>query len=98
MADYNFEVTMFGRSTLTILATDRSLDLKKKQIAQVLLERAENNTAGKSYLALRDIAAMADTSKEIVRTSLESLQDDGGIRFERHRMIINRQTLQKLTD
>ena len=81
---------------MTILATDCSLDLKRKLVARVLLERVENMTAGQSHLALRDIAAMADTNREIVRTSLNSLQDEGGIRFERHRMIINRQTLQKL--
>ena len=98
LADYNFEVMMFGRSCLTILATDCSFDLKRKQIAQMLLEHVENITAAQSHLALQDIAAMADTNKEIVRTLLNSLQDEGGIRFERHRMIINRQTLQKLTD
>jgi DNA-binding GntR family transcriptional regulator len=65
-------------------------------VARVLLDCAEGDTTGRHRLAQRDIAALAGTDWETVHMSLKSLQDEGAIRIERHRMILNRELLQKV--
>ena len=47
-------------------------------------------------MAQQDIAILADTNWEMVHASLKSLQNEGAIKVERHRIIINRDLLQKV--
>jgi hypothetical protein len=65
-------------------------------VARVLLEHAGDGTTERRWLTQRDIATITDTSWEMVHLSLKSLQDEGAIRIERHRLIINRDSLQKV--
>ena len=65
-------------------------------VARVLLEHASDSTNGQSRVAQRDIAAIVGTDWGTVHMSLKSMQDEGAIQIERHRLILNKQLLQKL--
>ena len=65
-------------------------------VARVLLEHAGDGTNGQSRVAQRDIAAIVGTDWGTVHMSLKSMQDEGAIQIERHRLILNKQLLQKL--
>jgi Mn-dependent DtxR family transcriptional regulator len=81
---------------LNTLAVDYSLIQKRKRVVRVLLEQAANMISRRGRLSQRDIAVMAGTNWPTVHKSLEYLQHEGAIRFERNHMIINRQLLEKL--
>jgi len=65
-------------------------------VARVLLDRAGDVTNGQHRVAQRDIAATLGTDWGMVHMSLKSMQDEGAIRIERHRLIINKELLQKM--
>ncbi len=66
------------------------------QVARVLLEHAADGPGAQNRLAKRDIASTLGVGWDKVHLSLKSLCDDGSIRIERNRMIINRGLLQKV--
>jgi Mn-dependent DtxR family transcriptional regulator len=65
-------------------------------VAKVLLEYAGNSTTERRQLTQRDIAAMVGTDWKTVQASLKSLQDEGAIRLEHLRVVINKELLQKV--
>jgi DNA-binding MarR family transcriptional regulator len=67
-----------------------------RMVARVLLDCASDSTTGRSRLAQRDIAALTGTDWGTVHMSLKSLQDEGVIRIERHRIVLNKELLQKV--
>ncbi len=68
----------------------------KGKVARVLLERAADGVNGPPRVAQRDIAATVGTDWGMVHMSLKSMQDEGAIRIDRHRLIINKELLQKV--
>lgn len=82
---------------LNTLAVDYPLTQKRKRVARILLEQAANMISRRGRLSQRDIAVLTGTNWQTVHESLEYLQHEGAIRFERHRMIIDRHLLEKLT-
>jgi DNA-binding MarR family transcriptional regulator len=62
----------------------------------MLLEHAGDGTGGRPRVAQRDIAAAVGADWGTVHMSLKSIQDEGAIRIERHRLIINKELLQKV--
>ena len=81
---------------MILLEPDYALIQTKGLVAKVLLEHTGENVTERHKLAQRDIAALTGSDWEMVHTSLKSLQDEGAIRIERHRIIINRELLQKV--
>jgi DNA-binding GntR family transcriptional regulator len=79
-----------------LILRDQSFDYVRGLVAGVLLERAEDEASERHQLTQRDIANITGTSWEMVHVSLKSLQNEGAIRIERHRLIINRELLQKI--
>jgi CRP/FNR family transcriptional regulator len=73
-----------------------SLIYIKGKVARVLLERAADGVSGRPRVAQRDIAATVGTDWGTVHMSLKSMQDEGAIRIDRHRLIINKELLQKV--
>jgi CRP/FNR family transcriptional regulator, cyclic AMP receptor protein len=65
-------------------------------VARALLEHAGDDTNGRPRVAQRDIATTVGTDWGMVHISLKSMQDEGAIRIERHRLIINKELLQKV--
>jgi len=58
------------------------------RVAKILLEYGEDRTDSKPWLTQRDMAAMAGTAREIVGRSLKTLEEEGLIRLDHHRIVI----------
>jgi hypothetical protein len=72
---------------------DCSLVRARTRLAKVLLD----DGGERHQLAQRDMATLGDIGWEMVHASLRSLQNEGAIRIERHRIIINKELLKKVT-
>ncbi len=75
---------------------DNSLVQIKGQVAQVLLDHAGDNAGGQKRLTHRDMAAMLNTDWDKIHTSLKSLNDEGAIKIDGHRIIVEKELLQKV--
>jgi CRP-like cAMP-binding protein len=78
------------------LSADCSLTQAKTQIAKILLENAGDKFAKRGQLAQRDMALLVGVCWEMVHASLVSLKSEGAIRVERHKIVINKELLNKL--
>lgn len=84
---------------LVALVEDLSFRRVTGRVAKILLEHASNGTGPKHRLTQQDIAGMAGSVREVVGRSLKALEEEGAIRLERHRVVINdREALRRLTD
>jgi CRP/FNR family transcriptional regulator len=81
----------------TLLTPDRSFNHVRGLTAKVLLEYAGDSTTERRQLTQRDMAVLVGTDWETVHALLKSLQEEGAIRIERHRIIINKELLQRST-
>jgi Crp-like helix-turn-helix domain len=68
------------------------------RLARVLLDNATEPIPQKHQLAQSDMAKLGDMGWETVNASLRSLQKDGVIKLERHRIIINRKMLKETVE
>ncbi len=84
---------------LMALVEDLSFRRVTGRVAKILLEHASNGAAPKQRLTQQDIAGMAGTVREVVGRALKTLEEEGAIRLERHRVVINdREALRQLVD
>jgi CRP/FNR family transcriptional regulator len=74
---------------LVSLVEDLSFRHVIGRVARILLEHAGDGTGAGNKLTQQEMAAMAGTAREVVGRSLKSLEDDGIIRFDRHRIVIS---------
>lgn len=81
---------------MTSTAQEHSFIHVRGLVAKILLEHAGDGADGRRRVAQRDIAASLGTDWGMVNMSLKSMQDEGAIRIERHRLIINKELLQKV--
>jgi CRP-like cAMP-binding protein len=82
---------------LVSLVEDLSFRRVLSRVAKILLEYGSEKTEPRARLTQQEIAAMAGTAREVVGRSLKSLEENGTIRMESHRVVItNRGVLQKL--
>jgi len=58
------------------------------RVAKILLEHVGDGTSPRPRLTQQDMAAMAGTVREVVSRSLKTLEEEGVIRLERHRIRI----------
>ena len=66
------------------------------RVARILLDYAADTAIG-AMLTQREMAAMAGTAREVVSRSLKTLEEDGAISIDKHRIIIaDRQALEKM--
>ena len=66
------------------------------RVSKILLEHASDGSGSKPRLTQQDMAAMAGTAREMISRSLKSLEDEGVIRLDRHRIIItNKEALKQ---
>ncbi len=73
---------------LALLVEDLSFRHVTSRVAKILLEYAPDGAGQKGRLTQQDMAAMAGTAREMVGRSLKTLEAEGTIRLERHRIII----------
>lgn len=81
---------------MTLLSINRSLLQARRMVARVLLEYVVDNTTKCHQVSQRDIVILTGTDWEMVHESLKSLEVEKVIKFERHRIIINKVLLQKV--
>jgi CRP-like cAMP-binding protein len=69
------------------------------RVAKILLEYAVDGTTSGIRLTQRDMAAMAGTAREVVSRSLRTLEGEGIIKVDRHRIIItNKDALKEMVE
>ena len=73
---------------LVSLVEDLSFKNVTGRVAKILLENAGSGTDKNPRLTQQEMAAMAGTAREMVGRSLKTLEEEGIIRFERHRIVI----------
>lgn len=73
---------------LVSLVEDLSFRHVIGRVAKILLEYAADGASPGPRLTQRDMAAMAGTAREVVSRSLKTLEEDGFIEIDRHRIII----------
>ena len=79
------------------LVEDLSFKHVIDRVAKILLEYAGDGTGSRPRLTQQEMAAMAGTAREMIGRSLKALEEDGVIRFDRHRIVItNNQALEEL--
>lgn len=81
---------------MTLLVQAYSVNQARKLVAKALIEYTGNSKTERRHLAQQDIAILAGINWDMVHASLKSLQNEGAIKIERHRIIINRDLLQKV--
>ena len=82
---------------LVSLVEDLSFRHVTGRVARVLLEYAGNGTGEKPRLTQQEMAAMTGTAREMVGRSLKTLEEEGAIRLEHHRIVItNREALREM--
>jgi len=72
---------------LVVLIEDLSFRTVVGRVAKILLDTATEGKEGPK-LTQQEMAAIAGTAREVVGRSLKSLEDDGIIKLDRHRIII----------
>ena len=82
---------------LVSLVEDLSFRHVIGRVAKILLEHAGDGAGPGPRLTQQEMAAMAGTAREVVSRSLKALEEEGAIRFERHRIIItDKETLKEM--
>jgi CRP-like cAMP-binding protein len=74
---------------LVALVEDLSFRHVMGRVAKILLEYASDDAGQRPRLTQQEIAAMAGTAREVVGRSLKALEEDGLIKLESHRVVIN---------
>ena len=80
------------------LSADYSQVEARMKLARVLLDNAAGSLSQKHQLAQSDMAKLGDMAWDTVNASLRSLQKEGAIKLERHRIIINRKMLMETVE
>lgn len=84
---------------LASLVEDLSFRHVMARVAKILLEYAADGAGPRPRLTQQEIAAMAGTAREMVGRSLKSLEEEGAIRLERHRVVItDREALRDIAE
>jgi CRP-like cAMP-binding protein len=73
---------------LVSLVEDLSFKHVIGRVAKILLEHTGGEIGRGSRLTQQEMAAMAGTAREVVGRSLKALEEEGAIKFDRHRIII----------
>ena len=83
---------------LMSLVEDLSFRHVIHRVARILLEYAKDGTKDKPRLTQQEMATMAGTAREVVGRSLKTLEEEGAIRMERHRIVItDREALREMS-
>jgi CRP-like cAMP-binding protein len=84
---------------LISLVEDLSFKHVIGRVAKILFEHVGGETGRGPRLTQQEMAAMAGTAREVVGRSLKSLEEEGVIKFDRHRIIItDKEALQKIME
>jgi CRP-like cAMP-binding protein len=85
--------------SLVSLVEDLSFRHVIGRVAKILLEHAGDGTKPAQRLTQQEMAAMAGSAREVIGRSLKTLEEEGIIRLERHRIIItNKEALKEMVE
>ena len=87
---------VFGGDFIPLLA-NYLLAQARTKIARILLDHVSEQSSQRRRPWQRDMASLGGVSWEVIYTSLESLKNEGVIRVDRHRIIINKELLNQVT-
>jgi CRP/FNR family transcriptional regulator len=73
---------------LVTLVEDLSFRHVLGRVTKILLTHAGDGVGANDHLTQQEMAAMAGTAREVVARSLKTLEEQGHIRLERHRIVI----------
>jgi CRP/FNR family transcriptional regulator, cyclic AMP receptor protein len=73
---------------LVTLVEDLSFRHVLGRVTKILLTHSGDGAGNTDHLTQQEMAAMAGTAREVVARSLKSLEEQGLIRLERHRIVI----------
>ena len=73
---------------LVLLVEDLSFKHVISRVARILFEHIGEKKGPGPRLTQQEMAAMAGTAREVVGRSLKTLEDEGAIKLDRHRIII----------
>jgi len=84
---------------LVTLVEDLSFRHVLGRVAKILLNHAADGVGPSQHLTQQEMAAMAGTAREVVARSLKTLEEQGHIRMERHRIVVtNRKALEEIVE
>jgi CRP-like cAMP-binding protein len=84
---------------LVSLVEDLSFKHVIGRVAKILFEYIGGEMGRGPRLTQQEMAAMAGTAREVVGRSLKTLEDEGAIKLDRHRIIIkDKEALQKIIE
>jgi CRP-like cAMP-binding protein len=84
---------------LVSLVEDLSFKHVISRVAKILFEHIGGEMGRGSRLTQQEMAAMAGTAREVVGRSLKTLENEGAIKLDRHRIIIkDKEALQKIIE
>lgn len=82
---------------LVSLVEDLSFRNVTSRVARILLDHAGDGAGSRPHLTQQEMASLAGTAREMIGRSLKTLEEEGMIRFDRHRIvIINKKALQEI--
>jgi CRP-like cAMP-binding protein len=85
--------------SLVSLVEDLSFRHVIGRVAKILLEHAGDGAKPAQRLTQQEMAAMAGSAREVIGRSLKTLEEEGIIRLERHRIIItNKEALKEMVE
>ncbi|MFC1992925.1 Crp/Fnr family transcriptional regulator [Chloroflexota bacterium] len=82
------KVLAYRERQLVSLVEDLSFRHVIGRVARILLEHAGDGTGPRPRLTQQEMAAMAGTVREVVARSLKTLEEEGAIRLEHHRIVV----------
>jgi len=84
---------------LVSLVEDLSFKHVIGRVAKILVEQIGGEMGRGPRLTQQEMAAMAGTAREVVGRSLKALEEEGAIKFDRHRIIItDKKALQEIME
>jgi CRP/FNR family transcriptional regulator len=82
---------------LVTLVEDLSFRHVLGRVTKILLTHSSDGAGANDHLTQQEMAAMAGTAREVVARSLKTLEEQGFIRLERHRIVItNKKSLEEI--
>jgi len=85
--------------SLVSLVEDLSFRHVIARVAKILMEHASDVAEPKPRLTHQEMAAMAGTAREMIGRSLKSLEDEGAIRLDHHKIVItDKETLRAIAE
>ena len=84
---------------LVTLVEDLSFRHVLGRVTKILLTHSGDGVGNSDHLTQQEMAAMAGTAREVVARSLKTLEEQGYIRMERHRIVVtNRNALEAIVE